>query len=285
MSVQIDGVLYTFSSRLPKNGDKSVQLILLKLLLGGISIKLSNVSVIQSLDHSIFPSQLQSLTSAKAVNNFLRGSLGLSAKAFVDRTVADNRRFFSDILAEFANYYICSAKGSHAGAFVYLYRALERFSFSVPLMYCSTSKDFEGTFNDLKKLFSKEGDGELGLLKRFIDQGKLIDPLVLSVTRAVDFSSSSSNGKRFYDLVTSRYDKFAVADSARLKVEIELRAVQGLFVVLRNRFFHFRSGDGQKNISAKDVHDADEFFSFVNPVFCNFLAVLITSTISAKYRD
>lgn len=284
MLVSIDGIDYKFSSRLPRDAEKSAQFLLLRLLLGACSVGKHGRFFPQSLDFSRFPSITQSSTGAVAVQAFVSSNIGGSVGDFVKMTIADNRRFFFDLLGEMANYFHCFQTSATPSGFVYLYRALERLSFSAPLLYCSTSKDFEGTFKDLKLFFS-EADGDLGLLRKFIEQGKLIDPLVLATRQTIDFSSSASNGMRFFNLVNSRYSAFYSTDPSRQQLEVEFRAIQGLFVTIRNRFFHLRTGDSKNNIGIKDVHDAEEFFSIVCPIFCDFLANLILAIVAAKYKS
>ncbi|WP_426281243.1 hypothetical protein [Lysobacter soli] len=283
MSFSLDGIDYSFSSRLPKNAERSSQYILLRVLLGAADVGRGAVRFKQSMDLSVWPAIKQSSRGAGSVRAYLSANVGVSVDEFIKITTADNRRLFQEILAEFSNYFVATQRGAHATAFVYLYRTLERLSFSLPLLYFSTSSDFVGTFNDLKALFKEGGGGDLDLLRKFLLQGKLIDPLVLSMPRRMDFSPSP-NGARFYAAVTSRFTGFTLADPTRLQVEVEYRRVLGLFVMIRNRFFHLRSGDGQKNISSRDLHDADEFFCIANEMFCNFLAVLTLSSTARKYR-
>lgn len=284
MLISIDGIDYEFSSRLPKNAEKSAQFVLARLLLGSVKISRAGRTLRQTDDFSTWPNAPQVKTGTRAFSTYLTShGLGRSQSSFIRATTSDNRRLFQDVLAEFSNYFVETNRGSHTAGFVYLYRALERLSFSVPLLYCSTSSDFVGTFDDLKDLFKESGTGELGLLNKFIRQGKLIDSVVLDTTSTIDFSISPLNGIRFYNVVTSRYGKFHSTDPTRLQVEIKYRSVLDLFILLRNRYFHFRTGDGKANISNRDLHDSDEFFAVMNQVFCNFLGVLTLHTIARKY--
>lgn len=285
MLIPVDGIQYSFSTRLPKNAEKSIQFLLIRLLLGTAAISRGSRQVSPGIDYSTWPGRPQPLSGALAVKAFLSAyGVGKTQASFVKETIADNRRLFQDLLSEFSNFFLENDRGSHTAAFVFLYRALERLSFSIPLLYCSTSNDFIGTFNDLKGLFRGSDAGELGLLKKFLNQGRLIDGSILDTACTIDFSASALNGRRFYDAVTVRYSAFASSDPTRLQVEITYRRVPDLFVLLRNRFFHLRSGDGQLNISNRELHDSDEFFGVMNNVFCEFLAVLTLHAIAWKYK-
>ena len=92
-------------------------------------------------------------------------------------TRADNRDFYREILSEFLNFQIQAERGNDTSAFVFLYRILERISYSVPLLYTSTQSDFRGTFKDLKSILDADadGDGELGLFKKFLGKGQFSD--------------------------------------------------------------------------------------------------------------
>ncbi len=285
MRCSVDGFDYLFSSRLPNGAEKSTQFLLVRLLLGTAQLSRTGHSVSQNIDHSSWPSSKQKKTGAVAFNSYLATySISQSPASFVKETTLDNRKLFQDVLAEFSNYFAEKDRGSHTAAFVYLYRTLERLSFSAPLLYCATSTDFENTFNDLKDLFKEGGSGDLGLLKKFIGQGNLIDPLILDATYTIDFSGVTSNGQRFYNTVTTRSKAFHSSDPTRLQLEIKYRAVIDLFVMVRNRYFHFRSGDGQSNISNRDLHNADDFFAVMNNLFCDFLGLLTLHIIAWKYR-
>jgi len=209
--------------------------------------------------------------------------MGRSVGNFISETILDNRRLFSEMLSEISNYYCSTGTGAHASAFVYLYRSLERMSFSVPLLYCATSSDFQGTFDSLKRLFDEGAGGDLSLLRKFVDGGRFLDPTVVDSTITVDFSMSPHGGK-YYHAVTSRFSDTEACDPVLRQIVIKFGKMQGLLETLRNRFFHFRSGDGRNNISARDLIDVDEFFALLNPALENFICKLILQSITLKYR-
>jgi len=283
MAISIDGVDYSFGGRIPVNGEKSPQYLLIRLLLGAAEVEQSGRRLKQRQDYSTWPSVASSGAGGKVVSSYIRDQIGRTPNDLIKATIVDNRRLFRDLLSEFANYFCKSGSGDHTGAFVHIYRILERVSFSLPLLYCATESDFEGTFNFLKKLFAEGGDGDLSLLKKFIADGKLVDRAVVDTAVLIDFSESALNSYRFYGAVSSRFKLADSLDPTRRHITVSFGNTQALLVLIRNRFFHLRSGDGQNNMSVSEIHDSAEFFSLLNPVFCNFLAKIVLQIMIRKY--
>jgi hypothetical protein len=167
-------------------------------------------------------------------------------------------------------------------AFVFLYRILERIYYTVPLLYVSTQSDYFGTFKDLKDILREDAVGELGLYRKFLEQGKFIDPVKLDITYKIDFSTAGSNAAGHYRVTDSKFKNFHLLDKANSQLEIKFRHVADLLSSLRNRFFHSRTGDGQGNIKIHEVHDTDEYFSYLNPIFCSYLATISLQTIALR---
>jgi hypothetical protein len=283
MATRIDGINYNFGSRIPANGEKSPQYLLVRLLLGAAEVEQGGRRMKQRQDYSNWPAATLLGAGGKAVSSYLRDQVGRTTSDFISATIIDNRRLFGDLLSEFASYFCACGSGAHTAAFVHLYRVLERVSFSLPLLYCATESDFEGTFNFLKKLFAEAGDGDLSLLKKFIAEGKLIDRTIVDTAVVIDFSASPLNSDRFYKAVSSRFKDADSLDPTRRQISVTFGNTQTLFIVVRNRFFHLRSGDGRNNISIAELHDSSEFFSLLNPIFCNFLAKLVLQIMIRKY--
>lgn len=281
MLFDLDGVKYLPKGRWPKKGEKSNQLILVRLLIGLINLEKSTGKIIQDTNFSVVPPIKQTDSPSAGFKQFSTNySLGCNSTQFINLTISTNRSFFQDLLSEFSNYFIQTKKEAHTAAFVFLYRALERISYSVPLLYNSLSSDFIGTFKDMQDLFKEGAAGELGLFRKFLNQGKFIDPVILDTVYKISFASKVGLENKYFNVVTSHSKAFSSTDPNTSTVEIKFRDVTDIFVVLRNRFFHFRTGDGQKNISIRDIHDTDEFFSSLNNVFCSFLAMVTLHAIA-----
>lgn len=285
MIVQISGSTLQGLGNIPKHAEYSYQYLLLRLLLGTATVSRGGVSGKQATDYSSLPASPQTKSPLAAIKDFLTGyAVGGSVARFVKVTRADNRDFYREILGEFLNFYLQTIQGRNTGAFVFLYRVLERISYSVPLLYASTQSDYIGTFKDLKSILNSDIDGELGLFKKFLNQGKFIDIIKLQVNQKISFSSSSGYGQGHYALTCNKFKNFTSMDPVGQEVEIKFSDIHDFLITIRNRFFHSRTGDGRGNITALEMLDSDEYFGKVNPVIASFLAIVALHTISAKYH-
>lgn len=285
MPVQISGSMLEGLGNIPKNAGHSYQYLLMRLLLGTAKVSRGNTRGKQAIDYSSLPAISQTKPPAVAVKDFLTSySIGGNVGRFVTVTRGDNREFYKEILSEFLNFQIQTLRGSNASAFVFLYRILERLSYSVPLLYTSTQSDFKGTFRDLKAILNADVDGELGLFKKFLGKGRFIDPIKLQVAQRVSFSSVSGYGLQYYALTEQRFKKFVSKDQNTLEVEIKFSDIPEFLITIRNRFFHSRTGDGKENITTIEMPDPDEYFEKVNPVIASFLAIVALQTMAAKYQ-
>ena len=285
MSVQISGSTIEGLGRIPKNADSSYQYLLVRLLLGTATVSRGYARGKQSTDYSSLPAIQQSKSSASAFKDFLASySVGGTVERFIRVTLADNREFYKEILSEFLNYQLHAMQGRNTSAFVFLYRILERVSYSVPLLYAATQSDYMGTFKDLKAILHADAEGELGLFKKFLGQGRFIDPIKLQIIQKIKFSCSSGYGSNYYDLTCDKFKAFASMDQAAQEVEIKFSEIPELLKTIRNRFFHSRTGDGRGNITTITMPDSDEYFGKINPIIASFLAIIVLHTFSAKYH-
>lgn len=285
MSVQISGTTLEGLGNIPKNAEHSYQYLLIRLLLGTATVAKGNTRRKQEVDYSSLPATVQTKSPAVAVNDFLSDySIGGSVNRLIKLTLGDNRDFYKEVISEFMNYQIQTIKGNNTSAFVFLYRILERISYSVPLLYSSTQSDYRGTFNDLKSILNADSEGELGLFKKFLGKGRFIDPLKLEVAQKISFSTISGHGANYYNLTSTRFTKFVSTDQANDEVEIKFSDIPEFLITIRNRFFHSRTGDGKKNITTIEMPDSDEYFGKINPIIASFLAIVTLQTIAAKYH-
>ena len=277
---------------LPKNAGNSFQYILVRMLLGGVSFCRGGNKFHQKFDYSSLPAVEQVNSARFAMNEFLASySVGCKVDKFVEITLGSNRNFHKDILNEFLNFFFHNEKGQHTSAFVFLYRILERFLYAVPLLYASKQLDYYGTFKDMQDLFgcgtgNTKLDGEFGLFKKFLNQGKLVEKLKLDVVQKVKFLSVNGNQSKYYKLTVDRFgsDVLASKDLTSCEIEVKFRDMCEFIRVIRNRFFHLKTGDSAKNISIDEIIDSDEYFSCVNLIVANFLAIIVLESIAKKYQ-
>lgn len=285
MPVQISGTTLEGLGNIPQNAEHSYQYLLIRLLLGTATVSRGSTRSKQAMDYSSLPATVQTRTPAIAAKDFLTSySIGGSINRLIKLTRGDNREFYREILSEFLNFYIQTKRGNNTSAFVFLYRLLERISYSVPLLYASTQSDFKGTFNDLKSILNADVEGELGMFKKFLGKGRFIDPLKLQVAQKISFSTVGGHGENYYNLTCNRFTKFVSTDQANHEVEIKFSDIPEFLTTIRNRFFHSRTGDGKMNITTIEMPDSDEYFGKINPVIASFLAIVTLQTVAAKYH-
>ena len=285
MSVPIAGFSIAGLGNLPAHAGLSYQYLLVRLLLGTASVERAGSIIKQRLDYSALPASPQVSRASIAVRTFLVDyAIGGSVKRLIKVTIPDNRIFYKELLNEFAHFIYQQNKGCFTTAFVFLYRIFERISFSVPLLYTSTQKDYIGTFNALKGILNADTSGEMALFKKFLSQGKFIDPLKLNVNLSLSFKSSFGHQDKYYVLTTKKVTCLTSPDPINRTADIKFSDVPELLKAIRNRFFHSRTGDGKDNIFIEEMPDSDEYFECINQTIANFLSIVTLQTIAAKYQ-
>lgn len=285
MAVQISGTTIEGLGNIPQNAEHSYQYLLIRLLLGTATVSRGSTRIKQATDYSSLPAIIQTKTPAIAIREFLTSySIGGSVNRLIKLTRGENREFYKEILSEFLNFQIHTTRGNNTSAFVFLYRILERISYSVPLLYTSTQSDFRGTFKDLKAILNADIDGELGLFKKFLGKGRFIDSIKLQISQKISFSTVGGHGANYYNTTCKRYTNFSGNDPATHEVEIKFLDIPEFLITIRNRFFHSRTGDGRENITTIEMPDSDEYFGKINPIIASFLAIVTLQTIAAKYH-
>ena len=277
---------YTALGPTPNNSNACSQYILTKMLLGNFFIKRGPVNYKQTTDYSKLTPVQQTRSSGEAFSQFIvNEGIASTSAGFIKKTLPDNRPFFEDLLWEYSNYFEQTCKQAHTSAFIFLYRIIERTSFSIPALYFSCSSDYYATFTDLQKILEEEGQGELGLLKKFLSQNNFLDGNEKSVLFDINYISNYGLEKKFFNSVMSKIKpELKSHDISINQMQIEFINILDFFIKTRNRFFHSKTGKGQGNIKAQEIENTDEFFSVVNPIFCSFASFVVLRSISKKYQ-
>ena len=168
------------------------------------------------------------------------------------------RSFYKEILLEVLHHLLRFKKHQGSLAFVHLYRFLERISFVFPVVYASTTTDFKGAYNALKEFVNGSEKGELAFFTKFVEI--VIEDTVLQ-------SESTSVIKRMVN------DSFITGENQGIEITIKNAGLLDLFINLRNRFFHFSSGN-VGNITLVEVANPDQFFTCICPTMFSWLAIL-----------
>lgn len=270
---------------LPANGDKSAQFLILALLSGLLELPKRTGYAGQTRNYTAVPVSVQRTRTLNVIKKTIaRYDLKCTPDEFIAKTLSDNRAFYHDILSEFNQYFLQSRRGAHTSAFVFLYRIVERLSYSVPLLYMSSSKDYYGTFKELKTLMADDKIGELGMFRKFLGQGAFLDQLILDRVYEIRFSEDLEIDQAYVASVRRFFNLLIPVGPSLERVGCKFLDIHDLLVTIRNRFFHTRSGDGQSNISLRSISDPDHFFSTLNPVFCSFLSIVTLQSMAKKYQ-
>ncbi|WP_447837471.1 hypothetical protein [Aeromonas salmonicida] len=286
MRFKVQRFEYATSTNIPTGGDKSLHYILLLLLTGGLKIHSNNMIIKQDVNQTVIPPSVQSHGLKQAVEDVITYyDINMSVKRFIKSTlISKNRTFFSDILSELTHYFIMSESKCHMAAFVYLYRILERISYSTPLVYAQKANDYYATFDDMKKMFSDSSMGEYGLFKKFIKGGSLIEQSILDSEYVIDFSTCIDKAS-YISKIGRILNGVITVESQFHQVKFHFKNTMEVLTVIRNRFFHMRTGDRTDNISTKDFGDPEPFFLEINKACSSFICIVIMHLIAHDVID
>src|SRR5690606_7296379 len=117
---------------------------------------------------------------------------------------------------------------------------IEFISYSFPLIYSSYSRDYYGTFNQLKNYFSEKN--ELSFFDSFIK--KVLDETLLDSELEFDFSMLDSYLSKNYYQIVKQYvgTSNVITEINDQTLSFQYRHLLTLAINLRNRYFHFAVG-------------------------------------------
>lgn len=280
---------FTFSAPggAPEKAENCFQYLLCRLLIGNLAIQRRGIKVTQLTDYSTITPTVHSRLQPSALESFLRRTgASRSNNLFVKRSIAENRPIYHELLLEFSEYFLRTKQEAHTAAFVFLYRSLERISFSFPLIYCSTERDFKKTYNSLKSFFINEKAGELSFLQELIKNTSFIESSIQEIYYTIDYSNLETDVASKYIKQLRRLSRCWEANGdEEFSLKIKFKDIHGLFITIRNRFFHARTGDGQNNLKLSELPDLDDFFIPLNSVFCSYVGFISLETIIKQYTE
>jgi hypothetical protein len=200
---------------------------------------------------------------------------------YLSSSLAQNS-FFKEIFDEFGRFYYLTSLKLHTQAFLHLYRALERISYSFPVAYAIKSKDYKGTFTSFKAYVSaKDNTGELAFFNAFVKE--IVDDSILYAVVKLDVTSNSASTRsaNYSTLKKIFSDEMILSSVDNSYIEVQYRYLISGFIELRNRYFHFMSSN-PRNLTGKDLMNPDEFFSIVNFSFANWLCYIYFRVLDAR---
>ncbi|PRY89526.1 hypothetical protein [Mongoliibacter ruber] len=203
------------------------------------------------------------------------------------RAVHRNKNFFESLNNEFSNFYYHTSKENHTVAFLHLYRILEFVSYSFPVMYAASTKDFSKSFDILKTLFSGDKDkGELKVFKDFIENVMSVEKDYKRLSIDINIISDLEEyNERVYNTILSICDKSIFEEprnKKNSKISIKFPEFSSFIITIRNRFFHLKNSQ-DNNIQSVDIVDSDFFFSLINRKCAYFLSLVTLVVIKRSY--
>ena len=253
--------------------------VLLRILLGQINFKKnSGTSIKPRTNYLRLPYESAARITYSAIGDIFSNSDSkidiIKRKDDIDNYFTLNRRnhdVYEKVLFEISNFYT-NQQESPITAFAHLYRCLEYMAYSFPMLYAAKSKNYKGSFQDLKKFFTGDNAGELKFFQKFIKVLFEDEATTLSYKfeNTLCLSDPLDNLKRDCNLVYMKVP-YAIENGI---LEVLFDNVLDFFITTRNRFFHMLIGQGQENFSSND-YDIGEYFFSINCCMLNWLSTII----------
>lgn len=190
-----------------------------------------------------------------------------------------NRIFYHNINMEISNFIRHSHNKKHTNSFIYIYRFLEKSSFSFPVIYSARTKDFNRGFKEIKEFMAGKEKGELGFFRTFV-KSLYAEDAISDTKIAFSFSKlelSRSYSMKMYSATKSIFESYRIdfdSEDEDMSILVNYIDVGSALVAVRNRFFHF-SNDGQRNFSGEDIVDCDLYFSALNDMFMHWMSTIL----------
>jgi hypothetical protein len=196
-----------------------------------------------------------------------------------------NKKFYDNLNNEFLNFHYYTYKNNHTIAFLHLYRILEYTSYTFPLLYAVSTKDFSNSFESLKILFSGDKDkGELKVYKDFINEIFGKDKYYNRISIDINITSDLPEyNERIYKTLIKICDNeiFDLNKNSEFsKIAVKFSEFSSFIITVRNKFFHLKNSQSN-NIHSIDIVDSEHFFYLINRK-CAYFISLITLEIIQK---
>jgi hypothetical protein len=283
--IYYDDIKINHLKKLPsslKLSTSSSEAVLLRLLSGNIKIQIENGKFLRIKNDYTKLAYTKTTNDSQPFNRILSGIFTSSdAEMNCNKYFMQNRKnvgIYDQMLVEISKYFINEIK-SPTVAFVHLYRCLEFMSYSFPLIYASKSKDFMGSFTNLKNYLNGNSDGELKFFKNFAN---------------VLFSNEQSTQEYLFEMEINSPDLVSIVNDLKASIpptdyvidngviQIKFKHMNSFFISLRNRYFHNFVGQSSNNIKAMD-YCIDDLFISMNSHFLNWISYIFITIIQHGY--
>lgn len=203
--------------------------------------------------------------------------------SYVLSTANINRVFYRELFHEYCSFFHQNQNRNHVVAFLHLYRILERIAYCLPLMWAARANDYEKTFTQLKSYFSEPKIGELGVLKKFIQDSIDITFRQVSITISVNSIHSDWQKNHYNSIKSSIPTGGVVAESQYSSITTNYEFITELTIKIRNGYFHALTG-AANSFSSEQIVDSNEFFRAINEPIVNWLSFLLFQIIEHEIK-
>ncbi len=258
------------------------EILLLRILTGTLNIKnvTNGKKIEQRNNYSKFDFETNNRLSAKIILDvFKRESVQLSlVKTYYNKCFKyGNRSLFKNLLNELTNYFYQKEMKCDALAFLHLYRTVELISYCFPLHFASKSTSYEKTYSKLKEYFTKN-DSELSFFKTFVNEHLFKgNPTILDIHLPISINGQNPTLQELYfealkKLCNDNKGINLVSSTPYSEIIITRRSLTSLTYDLRNRYFHFLTGDYNHNFSSGELPEINYFYRNLNDIILNWVA-------------
>ena len=250
--------------------------LILRLLTGTLDIECQKTKLVIQQRNNY--STLVFTANSRAFKHSLMSAIPCNLRkydAHIRGSVRNNFSLYRDIYFEFCGYFFLKETENDLGAFVHLYRILERIAYCLPLMWASTAQDYKKSFDTLKKYFSDPKVGERKVLTKFIADFIAVEERETRATLNITSVHTDWQTRYYNSLYMMVKDSPHFLESTPdSQIIIHFEALIDLVITCRNRYFHALTGQDEF-FDVEQVVDGNEFFSILNETLANWLAFLI----------
>lgn len=194
-----------------------------------------------------------------------------------------NRNFYAKIAAEICFCLNALDRDNYISAFVNVYRLVEWTSFAFPNIYFSSSEDFLGSYNELKKVMQENANGgELAFFKKSLRTLFRGDP---NLELTYDFLIPS-NDEEVCATILGQVKGMCANASISIEAEpdsnkfsIGFLEMPAFIITLRNRYFHY-DGSGRQNIDIDKIRDVDLLFETVTEPSLRWFSTVLLKVVA-----
>lgn len=278
------GVLYSYEDavgirtleKLPsclRFGHLSEEALVLRLFLGRIKIRKNaepDRIICQYTNYTSFPyARINRLTfdvmsRAISVDDIRYDSVKRALNLYFMQN-RKNSRIYKSVLFELTS---AMVKTSPMEQFIHLYRCLEHISFSFPLIYATITRDYAGTYNSLKSFVS--GKNELGFLKAFLrvlfEDDQMYDTTFEMNVDMDNIDIARTEFSRAFEKIPYSFEQNRFC--------IKYKDMISFIIIVRNRYFHFFTGQENRSNLVANEYDISDFFRAINPHIINWFGIV-----------